>query len=276
MRDPIGQVFAMTVCSGLHSLSLRRIYGPAQRVGSAMAKRPLFEILDEVDTPLGVFTLRRRDLLRRPGVIVTEVNVGHELLMSSLNSVSEEALSHRAVAWHGGTGLRALVGGLGLGYTAQAAIDTGAVTDCRVVERVAAVIDWVSTGLVPLSESLMGDARVQLVEGDVYAELLGPASEGWDLILIDVDHSPTETLGPVSAPFYTAAGLRRVAEHLNPGGVLAVWSVSDDDAFATALSQTFAEETRQKITWVNELINGGTEVEDFLFLARKGTVLAEG
>ena len=77
---------------------------------------PRFEILDAVDTAMGTLYLRRREMLGRPGTIVTEVTIGPELLMSSLNTASEEALATRAIAWHAGgrDGLAVLVGGLGL------------------------------------------------------------------------------------------------------------------------------------------------------------------
>lgn len=233
--------------------------------------KPLFEILDWVETPLGPLCLRRRELLGRPGTIVTEVALDHELLMSSLNTVSEEALSSRALAWYGpGEDLRVLVGGFGLGYTARAALDRAQVGTVRVVERLPQVIGWLRDGLIPLSESLNQDARLEVAEGDVYLELLSPpAGEPWDLILIDVDHSPSEPLGPSSAGFYAPEGLRQVAGHLAPGGVLAVWSVSDDEPFAAALAEVFAEATRERVEWVNELVGDGQDVEDLLFLARK-------
>jgi len=232
--------------------------------------KPLFEILDWADTPLGTLYLRRRELLGRPGTVVTEVTLDAELLMSSLNTVSEEALAARAAAWHGGSDLDVLVGGLGLGYTAWAALEGGSARRVRVVERLPAVIGWLDRGLLPLSDRLTGDDRLDVDEGDVYGELLGPAPDRpWDLILIDVDHSPSEPLGPASAAFYRPDGLRRVAAHLAPGGVLVVWSAEDDDAFAAALAEVFAEATRVRVPWVNELIGDGEEVEDVLFMARK-------
>ena len=75
------------------------------------------EILDYVETPLGMLCLRRRELLSQPGTVVTEVTINHEFLMSSLNTDSEVALARRAIEWHGKDDLDVLVGGLGLGYT---------------------------------------------------------------------------------------------------------------------------------------------------------------
>jgi spermidine synthase len=239
--------------------------------------KPVFEILDYLDTPLGVLYLRRRELLSRPGTIVTEVTLDSELLMSSLNTDSEIELSRRALAWHQAgaepkrSGLRVLVGGLGLGYTAAAALESELVGHVRVVEHLPDVIRWTREGMIPLSEQLNGDPRVELSHGDVYAELLAPLPEGqepWDLLLIDVDHTPTEHLGPTSAPFYTAAAQATVKEHLAPGGVLAVWSAGDNDDYAAMLGATFKDSARERVEWVNELVNQGQEIEDVIFLAR--------
>ncbi|MEZ6185644.1 MAG: spermidine synthase [Planctomycetota bacterium] len=234
---------------------------------------PRFEILDYLDTPLGPLCLRRRDVLGRPGTQVTEVTLDHELLMSSLNVASEEALASRALDWHGGgEALRVLVGGLGLGYTAHAALQDPRVARVEVVEALPDVIRWLRDGLIPLSEALNQDPRCGVREADVYALLLGPAEEAWDSIQIDVDHSPSEPLGPTSAPFYTPAGLEAVAQHLSPGGVLAVWSAGsgEDLWFLDALRQVFPEAEAQEVPWTNRLVDEGQETADTLFLARKG------
>ena len=45
----------------------------------------------------------------------------------------------------------------------------------------------------------------------VYAVLDGPASKRFDLILIDVDHSPEDTLVGEARPFYTVEGMARAS-----------------------------------------------------------------
>lgn len=233
-------------------------------------RKPVFEILDTVDTPIGVLGLRRRELLGRPGTVVTEVTIDHEMLMSSLNTASEEALATRALALHGGADLAVLVGGLGLGYTAHAALQTGKVARVTVVELLPAVIGWLRDGKLPLSPALAHDPRLEVVHDDVYARLLRPGTPTWDAILVDVDHTPDEPLDPSSAPFYTAAGLRRVKEHLRPGGVLAVWSAGNAaPRFVEALDEVFGGSTTEVVRWTNELIDDGQELEDVLFLARR-------
>ena len=200
---------------------------------------------------------------------VTEITVDGDMLMSSLCTVSERALTEKALAMHAdGDGLAVLVGGLGLGYTAHAALADPRVAHVRVVDRLPAVIDWMRRGLVPLAGELNGDARLEIAEGDVYAELLDAPTARYDLILIDVDHAPSAPLDPASEPFYTWQGQRQAAEHLKPRGVLAVWSTEDDEDFADVLAEVYAETTREHVTWTNDLIADGEEIAEVLFLAR--------
>ena len=65
------------------------------------------------------------------------------------------------------------------------------------------------------------------VQADVYAMLASVPQRHFDLILVDVDHSPDERLGEQNAGFYTEAGLRLAKQHLAPGGVFGVWSYTE-------------------------------------------------
>lgn len=224
-----------------------------------------FQTLDWAETPIGAFDLRRRAVGDEQ---VTEVLVNGELLMSSRNTVSERALAARALARHDGDELSVLVGGLGLGYTAHEALADPRVARVRVVDRIPVLFDWLQAGHFPLSAELAGDARLETAAGDVYADLLGEADAAWDLVLIDVDHTPRERLDESSAPFYTAPGQRRVARWLAPSGVLAVWSAADDDAFAAALAEVYPHADRVEVTWDDDYL--GT-VTDVLFLATART-----
>ena len=63
---------------------------------------PLFEILDNPETALGVLCLRRRELLCSPGTVITEVTIDNLMLMSSYHTESERALADLALARHSG------------------------------------------------------------------------------------------------------------------------------------------------------------------------------
>ncbi len=221
------------------------------------------EILAYENTSLGPLCLRRRELLSEPGTIVTEVTLNHEFLMSSYNTDSERAISNRSVELHGGSELKTLVGGLGLGYTARELLKHDSVAAVEVIEYLPQVIDWLRNGLVPLSSELNDDSRLKITHSDVYAKLLGEPVEQFDLIVIDVDHSPSDQLGEEDHEFYTASGLVKAKQHLASGGVLAIWSYAESSSFADALRATFQQVHVEPITTVNTLV--GHEQTDWLF-----------
>lgn len=224
------------------------------------------EILAYEPSPLGMLCLRRRELLSQPGTFVTEVTLNHEFLMSSLYTDSEQTLTRSAVAMHSGSELRVLVGGLGLGYTAQEALLDANVAHVEVVELLPQVIDWLQNGLVPLSDAMVGNERLKVSHGDVYKRLAATATETFDLILIDVDHSPDERLGSGNSTFYTAEGLRQARTHLSSNGVLAVWSYAESSPFANALREVFDDVRIEPVTYDNQLID--ETLTDWLFFAQ--------
>ena len=226
-----------------------------------------FEEIDWQPTPIGEISLRRR---RHPvsGDDVYEVKLGDEFLMSSLFTTGEIALTELALAQLPGTELPELdvaVGGLGLGYTAQAALDDARVRSLIVIDALAEVIDWHQRHLVPLGARLTSDARCRLVHGDFFALAadpggLDPMEPGrrFHAILLDVDHSPRHVLHPRHAALYQPAGLRALAAHLHPGGVFALWSNDPpDEEFTSALGEVFAQSAAHVVDFDNPL-QGGT------------------
>ena len=224
------------------------------------------KILAYDETPLGILCLRRRELISAPGTIVTEVTLNHEFLMSSLYTDSERALARTALEMHEGENLKVLVGGLGLGYTAREALLSKRVGSLEVIELLPEVVDWLEGGLLPLSSELNKDKRLKISKDDAYGRLAAQPSEQFDLILIDVDHSPDERLGEESLPFYTQDGLRAAKAHLAEGGILAVWSYAESSPFADALRAVFTEVRVEPVSFANQLID--EQQTDWLFFAR--------
>lgn len=221
------------------------------------------EILAYEDTSLGPLCLRRRELLSDPGTIVTEVTLNHEFLMSSYNTDSERAIANRSIVLHGGKNLKALVGGLGLGYTARELLRHENVASVEVVELLSPVIEWLRGGLVPLSSELNAAAHLQITTGDVYQQLLGVPCDQYDLIVIDVDHSPSDQLGESEHDFYTPAGLMKAKAHLKEGGLFAVWSYAECSSFSDALRDIFDQVYVEPIKTINTLAEH--EQTDWLF-----------
>ena len=215
----------------------------------------LIEELDYRPTPMGPIILRRRwvSALDRD---VVEVILGEEHLMSSLFTVGETELATLGLARATGTGLKVLVGGLGLGYTAQAALADPRVASVEVADAIEAVIDWHRAGIVPIGESLGANPRCVLTHGDFFGLFDETPDEGgrYDVILLDIDHSPYRLLNPAHARFYTLEGLTRMKPWLTPGGVFALWSDdAPDAAFLELLGQVFTNPVAQVVPFANPL-----------------------
>ena len=228
---------------------------------------PNLKILAYEDTDLGPLCLRRRELLSEPGTVVTEVTLNHEFLMSSYNTDSERAISNRSTEIHGGSNLKALVGGFGLGYTAKELLTDQRVASVEVIEYLPQVLQWLKEGLIPLSDELNDTDGLRLTSGDVYQYLLDEPQQQYDLIVIDVDHSPADQLGSEEHVFYTKAGLKSAKKHLANGGILAVWSYAESSSFSEALDLTFSQTHVEPVRTFNPMVQ--EEQTDWLFFGVK-------
>ena len=217
-----------------------------------------FEELDYCHTRLGELILRRRRPVSQPDVWVYEVRLADRFLMSSLVTDSERELATRALARVEGDALRVLVGGLGLGYTAAAALADPRVAHVDVIELLPEVIAWHRRGLVPLGEMLCGDARCHFVEGDCLELLRAPDGPNYDAVLIDIDDSPIHLLDAAHAAFYEVEGLAAVRQRLRPGGVFALWtSLPAEDEVTERLRQAFGNASVEEVRFENPLLDRG-------------------
>lgn len=232
-----------------------------------------FEELDYRETPIGALSLRRRrDLVL--GRDVFEIKLGEEYLMSSYFTASEIALAELGLSDLNGKHFHVVVGGLGLGYTAQAVLANNSVSSLIVVDALEAVIDWHEKALLPIGADLSADPRCSFVLGDFFklaASDVGfdPKLPGrrFDAVLVDIDHSPEFLLHPDNAAFYQPAGLSALATHLKPGGVFALWSNDlPDDSFTARLSGIFESAWAETVTFANP--HQGQDFTQTIYLAR--------
>lgn len=245
---------------------------PATVSGSAR----FFEELDFQRTPIGDLSLRRRRVAALDDLEIHEVTLGDGFLMSSLFHEVEVALADLALAGLAGP-LDVVVGGLGLGYTAQAALRHAAVRSVIVVEALEAVIGWHRRGLVPLGRELCGDPRCRFLQADFFALAADPA-RGFDPlapgrlfhgVLLDIDHSPRHLLDAGNAAFYRPEGLRKLAAQLRPGGVFGLWSDDPPDAgFLQALGDVFTGVRAETVRFANPLLERESSSTVYLAWAR--------
>lgn len=232
-----------------------------------------FQELDWRQTPIGAISLRRRwdPMCDRE---VHEIKLDDEFLMSSLFTTAEIALARLAISRLPGEGpWEVVVGGLGLGYTAEAVLTEPRVGSLLVVEALEAVIDWHRRALIPAGVTLGADHRCRLVQGDFFAMT---TAGGYDpqrrdrrfhAVIVDIDHSPAHLLHSGHHAFYQPAGLRRLAGRLRPGGVFALWSDDPPEpAFTETLASVFVSVEAEVIRFPNPLI--GRESANTVYLAQ--------
>lgn len=207
---------------------------------------PLFEEIDSQASVLGEISLRRRRIPVFGDRDIYEVKLGDEFLMSSMFVEAEEALSTLGLAAVQGDNLSVVVGGLGLGYTAVAALKDARITELLVIDALDAVIGWHKNELVPLGQILNADKRNHYILGSFFDLSIesgkgfdpNDVSKKFDAILLDIDHSPTEFLCAANASFYTTKNLALMTEQLKPKGVFAMWSQNLPEPSFEALLKT--------------------------------------
>lgn len=142
---------------------------------------------------------------------------------------------------------RVLIGGLGMGFTARAVLDSVR-PDAQVVirELVPDVVAWNRDHLGDLARRPLDDPRVRIEMGDV-KDAIGAAEGAWNAILLDVDNGPDAFTSPANAGLYGLKGLIAARRALAPGGTFAVWSVEDDRKFTDRLRGAGFEVDKQRV-----------------------------
>ncbi|MGI8545386.1 MAG: spermidine synthase [Aridibacter sp.] len=211
-------------------------------------------------TDLGELILRRREEPRLQKGEVFEVKLGDEFLMSSLFTEGEKELANIGLAGLKGK-LDVVIGGLGLGYTAVAALENKDVCSLLVIDKFQEVIDWHKQKLVPLGKILSDDKRCELRQGDFF-ELartgfdVSNSERKFDAVLLDVDHSPEHFLDEKNESFYSAEGLESLKNQLKDSGVFALWSNdAPDEKFRRHMASVFGKASTHQIEFSNPYMN---------------------
>lgn len=223
----------------------------------------MFEEIACRATSIGELVLRRRRL-RPDSEDIWEIKLNDGYLMSSQFVDGEIALTTLALAMLDGEAFDVVVGGMGLGYTAKAALDDARVARLAVVELIPEVIEWHRDHLLPLGAAIAGDARCTMVDGDFFA--LAQVAGGfdaahpdrrYDAILVDIDHSTIHLIDPASAGFYQGSAIAAMTAQLRPGGVFALWSSdAEDGAFMAAMKQSLIDVRAERVEFFNPYRDG--------------------
>jgi spermidine synthase len=163
---------------------------------------------------------------------------GTELMNSRIHG-SEESLAELTLSrldpqkkW------QILIGGLGMGYTLAATLEQSSPqTQILVSELIPAVVKWNQKYLGHLAGIPLEDPRVRVTQEDV-VKTIKKKTSAWDAILLDVDNGPAGLTRKANDRLYGNSGLKASFDALRPGGILAVWSSSVDEAFTLRMKRT--------------------------------------
>jgi len=197
-----------------------------------------WETLDAVATAEGRLELRRRG----DDYVIT---VAGRVLMSSMAHLTEIAVAEMACREVAGREKpRVLIGGLGMGYTLRAALDSLPKTGRVVVAEInEVVVRWCRGPLAGLTNNALRDPRASVVLEDVALVI---ERGGFDAIILDLYEGPREAARAEGDPFYGREALRRTRDALTRRGVFAVWSEDPDAAFEKRLRSAGFDVERRK------------------------------
>jgi spermidine synthase len=202
-----------------------------------------WELIDKAAVPDGGGELRLYKHGRDFSIRVD----GYELMNSRVHG-SEEVLAEMACEIVAGRpNPRILIGGLGMGFTASAALKRmAAESELVVAEIVPAVVAWNRGHLADLAGRPLEDPRIVVQEADI-ARILQDEKQAYDAILLDVDNGPDGLTRQDNNWLYSSAGLQAAYETLRPAGVLAVWSAGPDQAFTQCLKKAGFKVTENRV-----------------------------
>jgi len=194
-----------------------------------------WKTIESIATDEGTLELRQRG--ERDFLIM----IGSQVLMNSLANRSEVVLgqlgcNHLRESAHP----RVLVGGLGMGFTLKAVLDTlPASAQVVVSELNPAVVEWCRGPLAALTDSAVNDPRVSVEIVDVAYRIRKSAVNGgearFDAIVLDLYRGPHAKTHHSDDPLYGSRAIENMRAALKPCGVVAVWGENYDESFDNRL-----------------------------------------
>jgi len=197
-----------------------------------------YQLLERHETPLGELALRSYCSEEGSGY---EIILNGVFLMATHGCHSERAMASLAAEMHQGRDDRwdILVGGLGMGYTLNAALNLPKTSSVTVVEALPQVVHWNRTLFAEHNSNVLSDKRVRVVTDDLRF-FLQRCDRQFHLLLFDIDNGPGWLASPENEALYSCEGLALARKVMKPLGVLAVWSPSKNPIFLSTLREVFS------------------------------------
>jgi spermidine synthase len=191
--------------------------------------------IDAVDTAEGLLELRRRGdrdfLITINGRVLMNSGANRSEIVLGILACRKAATRPRP---------RVLIGGLGMGLTLKAALDSLPLTAQVVVAELnPVVVTWCRGPLAMLTDHAVDDPHVTVVIDNVstvIARAAQPGAEQFDAIIIDLYEGPGASSVALLDPFYGSSALKTTAAALSSGGIFAVWGENSDASFEKRLA----------------------------------------
>lgn len=190
-----------------------------------------WKIIESVATGEGILELRQR------GEADFIITIGSQILMNSLANRSETVLGQLGCGHMKESDTpRVLVGGLGMGFTLRATLDSlPPAAEVVVAELNPTVVEWCRGPLAALTGNSVDDPRVTVEICDVSRRIRRTAVDGgesrFDAIILDLYRGPHAKTHQSDDPLYGSRAIDNMRAALKPCGAVAVWGEQYDEGF---------------------------------------------
>lgn len=192
-------------------------------------------------------------------------------LMDSGDASTERALAEVGIHGIRGDNLQVLVGGLGLGFTAERAAVMPTVRCVDVVEIEPALVTYFDAPAAYLPQ-LQLESKVCSHVGSIHHWVVDCAAKDhqYDAVLLDVDNGPSFLTSESNSVLYSAPLLAMLAHIVSSRGKLTFWSAQPEPELVQRLSDVFANVGEEKLT----VTRGGREFDYYLQQAAHTDILS--
>ncbi len=220
------------------------------------------ESLERREVEGGEICLREVRLPR--GLPHFEVVLNGTFLFSTYNCASERALARLALASVSGlrSNLKALVGGLGAGYTLQALLERKDVESVLVVEKEPIVVQWAREYFSGYNGNALNDRRTSILIAD-FVQFLRTAKGTFDAVCVDLDNGPGWLVWEENSALYGDEGLTHLKRIMAREAGLTFWSSSRNEPFEKRLRDVFSSVSVHSV----RTIEMGRELEYVIYRA---------
>jgi len=199
------------------------------------------EIIETVFSPRGVFKLKKNQKKY-------EVYAGGTLLFGTIEKISCRQLAKKTLNFHP-LPENVLIGGLGMGFTLQQVLKNPEVKQVDVIEIEPQIKKWNNQFFSKQNGQALNDPRTRVIITDIIDYFKHPLRDDYDLIIIDIDNGPGNTIHPDNTYLYCVEMLKIIAELLQsrkPKGLVGIWSTTKEKWFSNRLNSIF-KRTKEKL-----------------------------